>query len=79
MKIEVDKLYTPKQVAELLQVDAQTIYNYVRDGKVKAVKLANGTLRIPHAEIRYLFEDVKCSKCGDPECFGEWTHFTGDK
>lgn len=32
------KVYTLKQVAELLQVSRQTIYNYIRDGKLQATQ-----------------------------------------
>lgn len=34
----ITKIYTLKQVAELLQVSRQTIYNYIRDGKLQATQ-----------------------------------------
>lgn len=32
------KVYTLKQVADLLQVSKQTIYNYITAGKLQAIK-----------------------------------------
>ena len=34
----IEKIYTLKQVAELLQVSKQTIYNYIKAGKLQATK-----------------------------------------
>lgn len=34
----INKTYTLKQVAELLQVSKQTIYNYIKAGKLQATK-----------------------------------------
>lgn len=33
----ITKIYTLKQVAELLQVSRQTIYNYIKAGKLQAI------------------------------------------
>jgi excisionase family DNA binding protein len=39
---------TPREAAELLRVDRQTIYNRVNDGRLQAFRLAGGNrLRIP--------------------------------
>lgn len=34
----INKVYTLKQIADLLQVSRQTIYNYIKDGKLQATK-----------------------------------------
>jgi excisionase family DNA binding protein len=44
-KQDID-FYTVKQVAKILQVHWQTILNYIKAGKLKAVKLGKG-YRIP--------------------------------
>lgn len=36
------KLYTLQEVADYLKVTRQSVYNYVRQGKLKASKLAGG-------------------------------------
>ena len=33
------KVYTPDEVRELLHVTLRTVYNYIREGKLKAVKI----------------------------------------
>lgn len=37
-----NEFYTVEQVAELLQVHWQTILNYIKSGKLKAVRLGKG-------------------------------------
>jgi excisionase family DNA binding protein len=37
---------TPQETAELLRVDRRTIYNWIRTGKLKAIKFGD-TWRIP--------------------------------
>jgi excisionase family DNA binding protein len=37
-----NSFYTVEQVAELLQVHWQTVLNYIKSGKLKAVKLGRG-------------------------------------
>lgn len=34
-----DHLYTPKEVAELLQINMQTVLRFIREGKIKAIKV----------------------------------------
>jgi len=33
----IERIYTLKQVAELLQVSRQTVYNYIKTGKLQAM------------------------------------------
>lgn len=40
--MENNEFYTVKQVAELLKVHWQTVLNYIKNGKLKAVKLGKG-------------------------------------
>jgi len=40
--MENNSFYTVEQVAELLQVHWQTVLNYIKSGKLKAVKLGKG-------------------------------------
>jgi len=37
-----NSFYTVEQVAELLQVHWQTVLNYIKSGKLQAVKLGRG-------------------------------------
>lgn len=37
-----DKFYTVQEVADLLQVHWQSVLNYIKSGKLKALKLGKG-------------------------------------
>lgn len=45
-----NKFFTVEQVAELLQVHWQTVLNYIKSGKLDAVRLGKG-YRIPEEAI----------------------------
>lgn len=46
----ITTIYTIKQVAELLQVSKQTIYNYITSGKLQATK-AGKEYRITNEQL----------------------------
>ena len=48
------EIMAPEQAADYLQVDRETIYRYIRDGKLPASRLGR-TFRIPRASIETLF------------------------
>ena len=35
----MEKFYTPEQIAQLLQVNVVTVHRWLRDGKLKSIKL----------------------------------------
>ena len=43
-------LYTPKEVAELWKVTRRTVYEWIKQGRIKACKIGD-TVRIPEAEL----------------------------
>jgi len=43
-------LYTPQEVADLLKLRVQTVYDYIRTGKLTAVRLGN-RYRIAHPDL----------------------------
>ena len=45
------KLYTPKQVAEILGVDRNTVYRYIRKGELSSSKTSSGQVRISEEAI----------------------------
>jgi excisionase family DNA binding protein len=47
------EIFTPEQAADYLQVDRETIYRYIRQGKLVASKLGR-TYRIPKGSIDLL-------------------------
>src|SRR5215213_1359121 len=48
---------TPDEVASRLQVSRQVVYNWINDGRLRAVK-AGRTLRIPHHALEAFLEPV---------------------
>lgn len=55
----VSKLYTPKQVAEILQVHWQTVLIYIKSGRLKAFKLGKRGYRIDEADLRAFIKKAK--------------------
>lgn len=49
-----DNLLTPEQVAGILQVHVLTIYNYIRRGKLDAVRLGRSYRIIPKDLTRFV-------------------------
>lgn len=57
--MEEIKVYTIRQVADILQVSYRTVQNYIYSGKLKAFKMAgNGRYRVT-AEALKEFTDTK--------------------
>jgi excisionase family DNA binding protein len=48
---------TPDEVASRLQVSRQVVYNWINDGRLRAVK-AGRTLRIPHSALEAFLQPV---------------------
>lgn len=51
--MEQRDILTPEQVADYLQIDRETVYRYIRQGKLAASKLGR-TYRIPRQSINLL-------------------------
>lgn len=47
----MDKLFTPKQVANKLGVSEFTIWRYIKSGKLKAIKLTKRNFRIEEQDL----------------------------
>nr|WP_084406109.1 helix-turn-helix domain-containing protein [Alkalicoccus chagannorensis] len=55
---EIGKLYSIEEVAKMFNVETQTIRKWIKRGKLKALKLADTTLRVPQLELEIL---VQCA------------------
>jgi len=51
--MERPKLYTPAEVADMLRVTPAAIHQWVKQGKIKAVRIGR-IVRIPESEIALL-------------------------
>lgn len=47
-----EKIYTLQEVADYLKVTRQTIYNYVKTGKLKANKLGTQQYRVAEKDLQ---------------------------
>jgi len=48
-------LMTPEQVAEMLQINVLTVYNYIKKGKLSAIRLGR-SYRITREDLDNLIE-----------------------
>ena len=51
MDITKEKTYTKNEIAEMLHVTVMTINNYIKAGKLEAVKLCNRRVLIPESAL----------------------------
>ncbi|MFC1903775.1 helix-turn-helix domain-containing protein [Chloroflexota bacterium] len=49
-----NSLFTPEQVAEILQVHVLTIYSYIRRGKIDAIRLGRSYRVIPEDLAQFI-------------------------
>ncbi len=49
-----NNLLTPKQVAEILQIHILTIYNYIRQGRLDAIRLRRSYRVVPEDLARFI-------------------------
>ncbi len=58
-----ETLFSVKQVGILLKVHPLTVRRYIKDGKLKAIKIA-GNIRIPKSYLDNFSQDVEPAKYG---------------
>lgn len=52
----MEKLYTVKEVMEILNYSERSIRQFIKDGKIKSVRTITGGVRIPDNEIKKFLE-----------------------
>lgn len=52
--MEIRKMYTPQEVADILGIDRRTIYRWLDDGKVRATKVGERFWRITAEDLQEL-------------------------
>ena len=63
----MDKLMKLRDVEVALDVSRWTLYRWLAEGKLKAIKLASGQYRVPVAEVRRMQSELNP---GYPETVG---------
>jgi len=61
-----DNLLTTEQVAGVLQVHVLTIYNYIRQGRLEAIRLGRSYRIIPKDLTRF----IKSNRIKNPQAIG---------
>lgn len=51
----MDELFTPQEVAQKLKIDMSTVYRWIREGRLKAVKIGH-FWRISESELNRLLK-----------------------
>lgn len=51
-----ERLLRTGEVAEMLGVDRHTVIRWIKEGKIRAVRLPSGRHRIPESEVRKILE-----------------------
>ena len=52
----MERMFKPSEVAKMLNIDRHTVTRWIREGRIKAVKLPSGRYRIPESEVRKILE-----------------------
>ncbi len=54
MIFDDDELYTPIEIAARLKITKEAVYNWVRNNKIKSIRLGKRAIRIQGSEINKL-------------------------
>ena len=59
-----DTFFTPDELASLLKVTRQAIYNWIQQGRIEAVRIGR-TVRIPAEEVERLLREGRSPRRDD--------------
>ncbi len=59
-----DRFYTPEELAAMLKVTRQAIYNWIQQGRMEAVRIGR-TVRIPGEEVERLLREGRSPRRPD--------------
>ncbi len=57
MKKFLGRMYSTEDVAALLNIEMQTCYKWLREGRIKAMKLAGSLWRVREADLMAFIEE----------------------
>jgi excisionase family DNA binding protein len=60
-----DTFYTPDELAAMLKVTRQAIYNWIQQGRLEAVRIGR-TVRIPGEEVERVLREGRSSRQAGP-------------
>lgn len=53
-----EKQYTVKEISEHFRVSRQAVYDWIKEGKLRAIRLGE-RVRVPDSALRSFIQDVK--------------------
>jgi excisionase family DNA binding protein len=59
----MEKLYTVKEVANILRITEGTVRNWIRLGDIQAIKISGILIRIPEEELERLLNTSTKKRC----------------
>jgi excisionase family DNA binding protein len=63
-----EQLYTPQEVADYLKVDVRTVYRWVREGEMNAIRFQR-EYRISESDLRDFLEQRRTRRSREGEPF----------
>ncbi|MGC8849571.1 MAG: helix-turn-helix domain-containing protein [Candidatus Bathyarchaeia archaeon] len=57
-----EKLLTTKEVAEVFNVTRHAVAKWIREGRIRAVKLPGGQYRVPESEVERIWRQLKATE-----------------
>lgn len=60
----VDTFYTPEELAAMLKVTRQAVYNWIQQGRMEAVRIGR-TVRIPSDEVERVLREGRSARTTD--------------
>jgi excisionase family DNA binding protein len=56
-----EEMYTPKEIADYLKVDKHTVYRWLREGELKAIRFRR-EYRISESQLREFIEEHRADR-----------------
>jgi putative molybdopterin biosynthesis protein len=64
--MSLSPLYTPQEVADLWKVTRRTVYEWIKDGRLKACKIGD-TVRIAEADLKAFVQPIQLQSSPRPK------------
>jgi excisionase family DNA binding protein len=58
----MENYYTPQEIAERLKIDIRTLYRWIREGRLKAVKIGH-FWRVAESELKRFLQSENQGSC----------------
>ncbi|MCL6584469.1 MAG: helix-turn-helix domain-containing protein [bacterium] len=73
----MQEFYTPQEIAQIIRIDINTIYEYIRMGKLPAAKFGN-RYRISREDFEMFVKERRTAGEGRGDLVGQEEHLKGE-